>query len=439
MGKNIGFVSTRFAGTDGVTLESSKWSQVLENIGHSCYWFAGELERGVKKSLLIPEAHFQYEKNLWINQQVFGKTGRKLAVTDLIHELRSFLKVQLYNFMERFNIDLLIVENALTIPMHIPLGLSLAETIAETHIPTVAHHHDFYWERIRFSINAVHDYLGMAFPPNLPSIEHLVINSTAREELAHRRGISSIVIPNVLDFENPPVVDAQRTESFRQSIGLKLDDIIILQPTRIVKRKGIEYAIGLIKELQHPRCKLVISHEAGDEGLEYPNWIKEYARKQSVDLRLLRTRISDPWAGHVNSQNQYSLWDIYPHADFITYPSLIEGFGNAFLEAIYFKKPLLINRYDTFVRDIEPHGFDLVVMDGFLTDKTVQAVGEILKSTGRRDKMVNRNYEIAARHYSYSVLRKHLNSIMINFFGEYVPPHLQKVVSYLSKRLINNK
>jgi hypothetical protein len=35
MGKNIGFVSTRFAGTDGVTLESSKWSQVLENIGHS--------------------------------------------------------------------------------------------------------------------------------------------------------------------------------------------------------------------------------------------------------------------------------------------------------------------------------------------------------------------------------------------------------------------
>jgi len=194
--------------------------------------------------------------------------------------------------------------------------------------------------------------------------------------------------------------------------------------------KGIEYAIELVKELQNPRCKLVISHEGGDEGFEYPDWIKEHAGKQGVDLRLVRTRISDPWVAHGNSQNQYSLWDIYPHADFITYPSLIEGFGNALLEAIYFKKPLLINRYDTFARDIEPHGFDLIVMDGFLTNKTFQAVGAILESVERKEKMVSCNYEIAARHYSYSVLRKHLNAIMINFFGEYVPPHLQKVISY---------
>ena len=439
MGKNIGLISTRFAGTDGVTLESSKWAEVLENNGHNCFWFAGELDRGSERSFLVPEAHFQYEKNEWINTQVFGKKARQLAVTDLIHELRSLLKVQLYNFIEKFNVDLLIAENALTIPMHVPLGLALAEAIAETQIPAVAHHHDFFWERVRFSINAVHDYLGMAFPPNLPNIEHVVINSAAREELAHRRGISSIVIPNVLDFENPPDVDEKRTLSFRQSIGLERNDILILQPTRIVKRKGIEYAIGLIKELQDPRCKLVISHEAGDEGFEYPDWIKEYALKQGVDLRMVKTRISDPWTHQKDSQDQYSLWDIYPHADFITYPSLIEGFGNAFLEAIYFKKPILINRYDTFVRDIEPHGFDLIVMDGFLTEKTVQTVREILESPTRREEMVNRNFQIAARHYSYSVLKRYLNSIMVNLFGEQVPQHLQKVVSYFAKRLINNE
>jgi len=214
--------------------------------------------------------------------------------------------------------------NTLTIPMHVPLGLSLTEIIAETQIPTVAHHHDFYWERVRYSINAVNDYLGMAFPPNLSNIEHVVINSAAREELAHRKGISSIVIPNVLDFENPPQADVKHTKDFRQSIGLKPDDIIILQPTRIVRRKGIEYAIELINALQDPRYKLVISHEAGDEGFEYPEWIQEYARQHAVDLRLVQTRISDPWANHTNNKDHYSLWDIYPHADFITYPSLIE-------------------------------------------------------------------------------------------------------------------
>lgn len=439
MSKNIGFVSTRFAGTDGVTLESSKWAEVLKKNGNRCFWFAGELDRSSEKSLLVPEAHFTHKKNEWISEQVFGKKGREPFVTESIHELRSLLKNKLHTFIKHFKIDLLIVENALTIPMNIPLGLALAETLAETQIPTIAHHHDFYWERVRFTVNAVSDYLGMAFPVNLPNIEHVVINSAAREELAHRRGISSIVIPNVLDFENPPTVNTKKIDGFRQSIGLEPDDIIFLQPTRIVKRKGIEYAIELVKELKDPRCKLVISHEAGDEGFEYPDWIKEYALEHGVDLRLVKIRVSDPWTDGADSEDQYSLWDIYPHADFITYPSLIEGFGNAFLEAIYFKKPILVNRYAIFVRDIEPHGFNLAVMDGFLTKKTVQHVKEILNSPEKRKKEVTSNYEIATRHYSYSVLRKYLNSILINFFGEEVPEHQQKVVRYLAKRLITDK
>jgi hypothetical protein len=41
MEKNIGFVSTRFAGNDGVSLEAAKWAEVLEASGHRCYWFAG--------------------------------------------------------------------------------------------------------------------------------------------------------------------------------------------------------------------------------------------------------------------------------------------------------------------------------------------------------------------------------------------------------------
>ncbi|MBU4344428.1 MAG: glycosyltransferase family 4 protein [Proteobacteria bacterium] len=417
MGKNIGFVSTRFAGTDGVTLESSKWAQVIKKSGHSCFWFAGELDRNLQNSLLVPEAFFKHKENNWINDQVIGKKGRNPDVTEAIHYLRSYLKAKLYEFIENFKIDMLIAENALTIPMHVPLGLALTEIIAETQIPTIAHHHDFYWERVRFTINAVSDYICMAFPPTLSNIEHVVINSVAKEELAHRTGISSTIIPNVLDFENPPSVDVKRTEDFRNSLGLKPDDVMILQPSRVIQRKGIEHAIELVHELRDPRYKLVISHETGDEGFEYAEWLMENAKDHGVDLRLFDAGIADPVNDGLKSPNQYSLWDIYPHADFITYPSLYEGFGNAFLEAIYFKKPMLVNRYATFVRDIEPKGFDLIVMDGFLTKKTVQKVREILESTEKREEMVNHNYEIASRYYSYSVLRKSLNSLIINFFG----------------------
>lgn len=417
MGKNIGFVSTRFAGADGVTLESSKWAQVIKKSGHSCFWFAGELDRNSQNSFPVPEAFFKHKDNQWINDQVFGKNRRSRAVTEAIHSSRSFLKTEIYEFIKKFKIDMLIAENALTIPLHVPLGLALTEVIAETQIPTIAHHHDFYWERIRFTINAVNDYIRMAFPPTLSNIEHVVINSAAKEELALRTGISSTIIPNVVDFENPPFVDEKHTEDFRNKIGLKPDDVMILQPSRVVQRKGIEHAIELVHELKDPRYKLVISHEAGDEGFEYAEWLVENAKDRGVDLRLFDTGIADLANDGLKSPNQCSLWDIYPHADFITYPSLYEGFGNAFLEAIYFKKPMLVNRYATFVRDIEPKGFDLIVMDGFLTKRTVQKVREIIESPEKKAEMVNHNYEIATRYYSYSVLRKWLNSLIINFFG----------------------
>jgi glycosyltransferase involved in cell wall biosynthesis len=426
MHKNIGFVSTRFAGTDGVSLESSKWADILQQSGHRCFWFAGTLDRHPDYSFHIPEAHFQNEKNIWINERVFGQKGRKQPVTQTIHDLRSHLKFKLHEFIKQFEIDLLIAENALTIPLHVPLGLALTETIAETQLPTIAHHHDFYWERVRFSVNAVSDYIQMAFPPNLNNIRHAVINSAAQEQLALRTGIASTIIPNVLDFENPPKVSKKRTEVFRQSIGLEPDDRMILQPTRLVQRKGIEFAIELVKELKNNKNKLVVSHEAGDEGLEYAEWLKEYACEHGVDLRLVSIRIADPWSANGNNGNQYSLWDVYPYADFITYPSLYEGFGNAFLEAIYFKKPILINRYSTFVRDIEPLGFDLAVMDGFLSKKTVQRVVGILESSKRRKKMVGSNYAIAARHYSYSVLRNQLSAIMKSFFGDDVKQLIAK-------------
>jgi glycosyltransferase involved in cell wall biosynthesis len=269
MNKQIGFVSTRFAGTDGVSLEASKWASIFKSLGHACFWFAGVSDRSAGRSMTVPEAHFHHAANQWINERILGRKERPPEVTDAIHEMRAFLKTRLRAFLQRFSIDLLVVENALAIPMHLPLGLAVTEVIAETRIPTIAHHHDFYWERTRYAVNAAGDFLRMAFPPSLYNIEHVVINTFAREALAHRTGLSSIIIPNVLDFENPPLPDLEKTKHFRESIGLGAEDVMILQPTRVVARKGIEHAIELVRELNDPRYKLVVSHEAGDEGQEY--------------------------------------------------------------------------------------------------------------------------------------------------------------------------
>lgn len=421
MQKRIGFISTRFHGTDGVSLEASKWSHVFEQSGHLCFWFAGELDRPKSRSFRVNEAHFQHPTNVRINRHVLGQSYRTPRTTELIHAQSAYLKQQIHRFIKAFQLDLLIAENILSLPMHIPLGLALTETLAEARIAVIAHHHDFYWERSRYAVNAVPDYLNMAFPPCMPQVAHAVINSTARQEMALRTGIAAYQVPNVMDFDNPIPVRPERCLAFKRSIGLEPEDIVVLQPTRLVQRKGIEHAIHLVRAIGRENAKLVISHQAGDEGYEYAEWLTELAKSQKVDLRLVTIQLSDPWQSHQKMREPYSLWDIYACADFITYPSTCEGFGNAFLEAIFFKKPLLVNRYHAFIKDIEPLGFDLITMDGYLSADAVRQVRDLLKASRRRRQMVEHNFEIARRHFSYNTLRRQLNRMMADLFEDKFP------------------
>ena len=415
--QNIGFVSTRFAGTDGVSLESSKWAQILWDHRHVSYWYAGQLDRDPSISMNVPEAFFGHPDIVAIHQQAFGHLRRTADTTRKINEIADHLKQTLYEFIEKFGITILIVENASCIPMNIPLGVALAHFIAESEFPTLAHHHDFYWERDRFAVNSIGDYLEMAFPPRLSAIQHVTINTPGQQELAHRKGCSSSLVPNVLDFEHPPQPPDEFSADFREQIGLTPEDVLILQPTRVVPRKGIEHSIKLLEQLHDDRFKLVITHAAGDEGGEYQAALREMADQAGVDLRFVDTLVGENRIVGPDGKKKYSLWDTYPHADFVTYPSLYEGFGNALLEAFYFRKPVMVNRYSIFQTDIEPLGFDVISMDGFLTKSVAEKVRRVLEDEDYRKQMVDRNYELATKFFSYAVVRRKLRAIMCNFTG----------------------
>ncbi|MBT8763992.1 glycosyltransferase family 4 protein [Desulfohalobiaceae bacterium Ax17] len=413
MSERIGFISTRFAGTDGVSLEAAKWAEVLQEQGHVCFWYGGLLERWRKFSMCVPEAYFKHPANEWINEHIWGRTHRSPKVTRYIHDLAEYLKSTIYDFVKEFDLTLLIIQNALAIPMHLPLGIAITEFLSETVMPAIAHHHDFYWERSRFQVNCVPDFLDMAFPPRDFHLQHVVINQAAREELALRKGVSSLLIPNVINFHRPPLPPDEYSADLRQEIGLSSDDKLILQPTRVVPRKGIEHSINLLQRLNDPRCKLVVSHPAGDEGSEYQEQLMALAESVGVDIRFFGERVN--YRRHVNCQGKkiYVLHDIYQHADLVIYPSIYEGFGNALLESFYFKVPVIVNRYPVWVRDIEPKGFRVPVMDGFITPHVVEEAKKLLYNHEYRQQQVDYNYELAKRYYSYPVLRYGLQ-ILIN-------------------------
>lgn len=417
MGHRIGFVGTRFAGTDGVSLESAKWAKLLWDHKHVSYWFAGKLDRNSSISMTAPHAYFGNEDIQWINEQAFGKTKRAPEVTQRIWSFSEYLKSSLYDFTKRFDIEILIVENALCIPMNIPLGVAITQFIAETGFPTIAHHHDFYWERDRFSVNAVGDFLDMAFPPSVPPIQHVTINSFAQSQLSRRKGESSTLVPNVLDFENPPPEPDEYVQNFRKDFGLEPDDILFLQPTRVVPRKGIEHSIALVAALKNPKCKLLISHDSGDEGHDYMMALRDMAEQEGVDLRYIADRVGDLRGETADGGRIYTLADAYSQADFITYPSIYEGFGNALLEAFYFRKPVLVNRYSIFITDIEPKGYKVITMNGYLTRGVVEHVRRVVTDRQYREEMVQHNYELSKAFFSYSVLRRKLRTLITTFTG----------------------
>ena len=415
--KNIGFISFRFQGTDGVSLETSKWADVLEEMGHTCYYFSGLSDRPIERSMVVEEAHFLHPEIRKYYEKFFNSTRRTEQETSWIHSKREFFKEHLYRFIKEFNIDLIIPQNLLSFPQNIPLSIALTELIAETSIPTIAHHHDFTWERKPLLVNSIWDYINMAVPPSLGSIQHVVINSSAADQLARRNGVSSTIVPNVMDFENPPPTSDEYSSDLRDALGMEDDELFILQPTRVVQRKGIEHAIELVSRLAR-KARLVISHASGDDGYSYEARIRDYAERLSVQTIFSSERFDENRRLTEDGKKVYSLSDAYPHADLVTYPSLIEGFGNAFLEALYYRKPIVVNNYAIYATDIRPLGFSVIEFDDYITDQTVQDTLKILDNSQLEIELCEHNYSLALRHFSYKVLRSKLGALLTNAFGQ---------------------
>lgn len=389
----IGFVGVRFAGLDGVSLEAVKVADVLRAAGHEVVWFAGELGPDFRPGIEVSPAQFDSAENLALQDECFGVEQAPAAALDLIERRATELEDAIGDFTTAKSVDALVPQNALAIPMHLPLGVALAR-LASSGVLTIAHHHDFVWERERFYPNGVASILESAFPPILPSVKHVVINSIAQHELAKRTGAEATVLPNVMDFENRPVPGDGL--AFRRYAGLSSDDTMLLQATRIIPRKSIELTLELAARVDDPAVKVVATHPDLDEGADYADFLVQRAADLEVDYRM----------ASVGHPGQPSLADAYAAADLVTYPSRVEGFGNALLEAIYYGCPVLVNRYPVYVSDIAPTGLDLIEIDEAITPDAVAQVEGWLGDASLRHRVTDINYEICLDHFSYATVRR---------------------------------
>jgi glycosyltransferase involved in cell wall biosynthesis len=126
----------------------------------------------------------------------------------------------------------------------------------------------------------------------------------------------------------------------------------------------------------------------------------------------------------------YSLWDTYVYADFVTYPSLWEGWGNQLLEAVRAQLPLMLFEYPVYQADIKDKGFrfvslgsefqarddlGLVQVAPDIVDKAADQALSLLTDAQIRRETVEHNLKVGQQYYSMEALRDYLFQLMKEF------------------------
>lgn len=412
----IAVIATRLAGNDGVTLETKHWKKILRQMGHTVEFIAGQLD---VSGTLIPRLHFQHPQAAALYKKVVYGGSDFAGVEEEIFSQAGIIEGSLRKVLKRLKPDLLVVPNVLSLPMHFAFAVALARVIEDLKIPTIARHHDFWWERERFLKSSMFPFFQRFFPPLLPSIKHVVINTPAQKEFETRTGISAKIIWDTADFSAKHNRLDSYSRHFREDFGLAPDDHVFLQATRIVPRKRIELAIELVEKLNDPKAVLVVAGRAGDEGIEYERYLRALAKKSSARVKFIGRYVNahrrvveyKTRDGKRQQRRIYTLWDCYPNADFITYPTQLEGFGNQFVEAMYFKKPIVVTPYLIYRTDIKPLGFKAIEMPDKVTPETIQKVRHWLDHPQEVTAITARNFALGKTYLSYTWTKQKITEL----------------------------
>jgi glycosyltransferase involved in cell wall biosynthesis len=227
----IALVSFRLGGTDGVAIESAKWTSALQTLGHRVRTVAGE---GVA-DVLIP--------GLAIN------AARSTSVQELAMALGES--------------DLVIVENLASLPLNLDARDVLYQVLDGR--PALFHHHDLPWQR---------PHLAHLEGPRAGALwHHVTINELSRLELLER-GIDAVTIMNSFDCEPP----RGRRDATRLSLDVASRTLVVM-PSRALPRKNVEGALALCEALDAVFWLLGPAEDGYEETLE------QLIRSARVDVR----------------------------------------------------------------------------------------------------------------------------------------------------------
>ncbi len=275
---------------------------------------------------------------------VEGKPGK---MEDLTMKIYGYLLASLKGF------DVLIAHNVLTMPFNIPLSAALHRIGREGLIPIISWNHDspyFYSD--------YPEYLDL-FPWNIlkrayAGIHYVVISESRKGMFAdlygHRKRL--YVIPNGIDPIDFFLLD-NNTVRFIQEQRLFEAEFLMVQPSRLHRRKNFELSIRVVRSLQDRglKARLLITgaHDPHEpKSLKYYRELKNLADKLGIADDVLIMAEYTFKSGETLPADRITIRDLYLISDILFLPSLQEGFGIPLLESGMIKLPIVCSNIPPF-------------------------------------------------------------------------------------------
>lgn len=419
----IGIIIGRIGGVDGVALETEKWIEVMQRMGHQIFILSGQYEERPMDSsfeTLVPEMSFFSPESFWSQKKAFFYP--ETNPSELIEHIDLYSKViykKILDWISDRKIELIISENASCLPSHLEMGLAIKNAVKKSGIPTITHYHDFAWERGDRYLSPheeINKYVESHFPMRLHNV-HAVINSHAQHTLEDRFQRDSVNVPNVMDFDVTYGEQNDHNKSIPQVLGYGEEDILLFQITRVVKRKGIETAIDLVHKLDDEKIKLVITgNYADDEGSKYYNELVNQIHELKLGDRVRFAYHCFHNKGIVDksASGGYGLSDAYARARACTYFSTYEGFGNAFVEAVLARRPIFVNNYEpVYWPDIGSKGFRAVMLENSeISSQALEEMKQVIYNEKINREVAEHNFELGKKLFSYDTLQQKLAELI---------------------------
>lgn len=209
-----------------------------------------------------------------------------------------------------------------------------------------------------------------------------------------------VVVPNGVSIDKFEKVSKNDVENIKKDLGKKEGDVFLVTTSRLVEKNDLESVIRALPKLS--QCKFIV---LGDGHL------KKHLQSVAEDLQVSN---QVKFLGHVEYENIPT----YLHAsDIFIRPSLSEGLGSSFLEAMAAGLPVVATRIGgipDFLLDVEEHGDKAtgIFCEVNSPESIVFAVTRLIQDTGLREKISQNGQKLVKEKYDWDDITKRMKKIL---------------------------